>query len=121
LTEKKGTILVVDDDTSILRTMSRILQKAGYSVDTGRCGKEALEKCTVNSYDAAIIDNGLGDMMGIDLLPQMQKVNPRMLRVMLTGTPAPESLLDTKLGADVFLLKPVSPETIIKTLDERLR
>ncbi len=40
----KKTILVVDDDKSILRTFTRILQKSGYEIDTAETGKEAMEK-----------------------------------------------------------------------------
>jgi CheY-like chemotaxis protein len=42
--EPKKTILVVDDDKSILRTFTRILQKSGYEIETAETGKEAIEK-----------------------------------------------------------------------------
>jgi CheY-like chemotaxis protein len=122
LAEKKRTILVIDDNSSISRTLNRILSRAGYSVDVAGSGGEATEKFTVNKYDAAIIDVGLGDMQGTDLLPQMRKNAPRMLRIILTGTPMIESTLDeAKSGAHVFLLKPVAPETILGILKDKLK
>jgi flagellar hook-associated protein 2 len=42
--EPKKRILVVDDDKSILRTFTRILQKSGYEIETAETGKEAIEK-----------------------------------------------------------------------------
>jgi DNA-binding NtrC family response regulator len=121
MSEKARTILVIDDNSSISRTLNRILSRAGYSVDTVESGTEAIKKFTANKYDAAIIDVGLGDMQGTDLLPQMSKNAPRMIRIILTGTPMIErTLLEAKSGAHVFLLKPVKPETILGILKEKL-
>jgi DNA-binding NtrC family response regulator len=120
--EKERSILIIDNDPSILRTLNRILSKAGYAVDLARSGIEGVEKFSVKSYDAVIIDVGLGDMQGTDLLPQMQRVAPRMLRIILTGTPMPESTLDmAKRDADIFMLKPAKPEALIRILKENLR
>ncbi len=120
--EKERIVLVIDNDPSILRTLNRILSKAGYAVDMARSGIEGVEKFSAKSYDAVIIDVGLGDMRGTDLLPQMQRVAPHMLRIILTGTPLPESALDlAKRGADIFMLKPAKPEALIKILKENLR
>ena len=52
----KKTILVVDDDKSILRTFTRILQKSGYEIDTAETGKEAMEKTENRHYDLALVD-----------------------------------------------------------------
>ena len=121
MAEKKRSILVIDDDPSIMRTLCRVLDKASYIVDTARTGKEAREKLQFHGYDAALIDVGFGETKGTDLLPQMNQAAPKMLKIMLTGTPFPESVLDeARRGADVFLLKPVKPETLLKILEEKL-
>jgi len=44
MSTSKKTILVVDDDKSILRTFTRILQKSGYEIEVAETGKEAMEK-----------------------------------------------------------------------------
>ena len=62
----KKTILVVDDDKSILRTFTRILQKSGYGVNV-ETGKEAMEKAEKNHYDLALVDIRLPDM-GLELI-----------------------------------------------------
>ncbi len=112
----------IDDSPSIVRTLTKILSKAGYLVEVARSGNEAVEKFKVTSYDAAIIDVGLGDMIGTDLLPQMKVAAPNMLKVILTGTPMPEGVeAASKRGADVLLLKPVKPETFLNLLKERLQ
>ncbi len=117
--DKKLNILIIDDDVSILRTLSRVLSKAGHVVDTASTGKDAQLKLKSKTYDAAVIDVGLGDFNGTDLLPQMRQIAPKMLRVILTGTPLSENVLETaKREANFFLLKPVKPETLLKILDE---
>ena len=50
------SVLVVDDDRAILRTFSRILQRAGFSTETAENGKEALKRIQSRTFDAALID-----------------------------------------------------------------
>ena len=69
----KKTILVVDDDKSILRTFTRILQKSGYEIDVAETGKEAVEKAENHHYDFALVDIRLPDMDGTDLLAKLKR------------------------------------------------
>ena len=113
--------MIIDDNASILRTMTRVLSKAGYVVDSAQTGNEATRKFSVKSFDAALIDVRLGEMEGTDLLPQMRKLAPDMLKILFTGTPMPEEMLEkARRGADVFLLKPVKPETLLGILEDKL-
>ena len=119
---KKRRILLIDDDPSILRTLSKVLNKAGFTVEAVQTGREASEKFQSGIYDAALVDVGLGETRGTDLLPQMREVAPKMLRIVFTGTPFSEGTLDqARRDADIFLLKPVKPEVLLNLLEERLR
>ncbi|HJW31281.1 MAG TPA: response regulator, partial [Saprospiraceae bacterium] len=71
LTMQGKSILIVDDDRSILRTFSRILQRAGFQTETAESGKEAQSKIQAKNYDVALIDVILGDSNGLDLLPKI--------------------------------------------------
>jgi DNA-binding NtrC family response regulator len=114
-------ILVIDDNLSILRTMTRLLSREGYDVHTAQTIEEASEKLLTKKFDVALIDVGLGKTLGTDLLPQMSKVAPGMLKIIFTGTPMSKDTLDeVNRGADLLLLKPVKPETLIGILDEKL-
>jgi DNA-binding response OmpR family regulator len=120
--ENKKTILVVDDDKSILRTFSRILQKGGYEVAVAETGKEALEKAETGRYDLALVDIRLPDMDGIDLLNKMQKTMRETIKIMITGFPSLENgvkVLDG--GADAYLVKPVRPEELLMLIEEKLK
>ena len=116
------TILVVDDDKSILRTFMRILQKNGYEIDVAETGKEAIEKADTRHYDLALLDIRLPDMDGTDLLAQMKKQLQNTIKIMITGFPSIETgvkALDE--GADAYLVKPVKPEELLMLIEEKLK
>lgn len=118
----KKRILVVDDDKSILRAFTRILQKNGYEIDVAETGREALEKTETNCYALALIDIRLPDMDGTDLLAKMQKTTRDAVKIMITGFPSLENgvkALDE--GADAYLVKPVKPEELLALIEEKLK
>ena len=69
--EENRTVLVVDDDKSILRGFRAILEKEGYLVDTAETGAEALKRIQTKSFDVILLDIRLPDANGTDLLPKM--------------------------------------------------
>ena len=116
------TVLVVDDDKSILRTFTRILQRAGYSTETAENGKEALDKIQARNYDAALIDVVLGDSNGLDLLPKIEENSPKTVKIIVTGVDSIEKRDEAcRNGADAYLTKPVNPEVLLDVFAEKLR
>ena len=119
---RKKTILVVDDDKSILRTFTRILQKSGYEIDVAETGKEAIEKADNRNYDLALVDIRLPDMDGTDLLAKLKMQLQHTVKIMITGFPSLETgvkALDE--GADAYLVKPVKPQELLMLLEEKLK
>ena len=112
----------MDDDKSILRTFTRILQKNGYEIDAAETGKEAMEKADRRHYDLALVDVRLPDMDGTDLLAKMKKPLQSTIKIVITGFPSLESgvkALDE--GADAYLVKPVKPEELLMLIEEKLK
>jgi len=122
LATNKKSILLVDDDKSILRTFSRILEKSGYEIDTAETGKEATDKALSRQYDLALVDIRLPDMDGTDLLAKLKKPLQHTVKIMITGFPSLETgvkALDE--GADAYLVKPVKPQELLGLLEEKLK
>lgn len=118
----KKKIIVIDDDKSILRTFTRILQKVGYEIDVAETGKEAIEKVEGRQYDLALVDIRLPDMDGTELLAKLKKQLQNTVKIMITGFPSLETgvkALDE--GADAYLVKPVKPQELLALLDEKLK
>jgi len=118
----KKSILVIDDDKSILRTFTRILQKTGCDIDVAETGREAMEKAEKRHYDLALVDVRLPDMDGTDLLAKMKDTMRDTIKIVITGFPSMEvgvKALDE--GADAYLVKPVRPEDLLMLIEEKLK
>lgn len=118
----KNSIIVIDDDKSILRTFTRILQKAGYEIDVAETGKEAFEKAEKRRYGLALVDVRLPDIDGTDLLIKMKDTMKDTIKIVITGFPSLEvgvKALDA--GADAYLVKPVKPEELLTLIEEKLK
>jgi DNA-binding NtrC family response regulator len=117
---KDRTVLIVDDDESIVRMFTRILNKNGYSTDTAKMAKEAIAKLHNNNYDVALIDLRLPDVDGTDLLTKILEINHNMVKIIISGLPATEIDDLEKNGADAYLQKPVNPEKLLNVISEEL-
>jgi DNA-binding NtrC family response regulator len=120
--ETKRTIIIVDDDRSILRVFTRVLEKKNYAVTTVETGKAALDQIKCNRFDAALIDIRLPDMEGTAILPIIQETSPKTVKIVFTGSPGLEVLGNgANNNMDAFLLKPVNPEVLLGILDEKIK
>ncbi len=114
-------ILMVDDDKSILRSLSRILQKCGYQVETAETGKDALGKIKSNHFDLVLFDIRLPDMNGTDLLSKARDEIKDAVKIMMTGFPSLETgVRSLEEGADAYLVKPVKPTELISVIASKL-
>jgi two-component system response regulator HydG len=121
MTEEKASILIVDDDESICRTLSLYLKTQGYETDLAMTGREAIKKTKKKTYDVALLDIKLPDMEGTELLKAMRKTTPKMIKIMVTGYPTLGNAVEAlKLNADDYIMKPVAPEELVKTITRKL-
>ena len=120
--DKRGAILVVDDDETIRETLAAILEEEGYVVDTAESGKEALEKSKTGFYNLALLDIRLPDMEGTQLLAAIREHTPRMVKIILTGYPSLENAAEAvNRGADGYLIKPVDAGDLLDVIKRHLK
>jgi len=121
LTEKKASILIVEDDTNIRETLNTILQQKGYKTDTAKNGQEAIQKSKAKFFNLALLDIKLPDMEGTKLLTTMHGSLPKMMKIMITGYPSLENAMEAlNQGAHAYIIKPVKPEKLLELIEEKL-
>jgi DNA-binding response OmpR family regulator len=115
-------ILVVEDEKRIAEILKAALSNAGFAADTvGRCG-DAIEALAATPYDATILDLGLPDGDGIELLARLRTTGNRIPILILTARDAIEDRvggLDS--GADDYLVKPFAMTELIARTKALLR
>jgi DNA-binding NtrC family response regulator len=118
---ERPTILVVDDDEAILTSFARILEQHGCDVETAATGHEAIDRCKNSSYDLALLDIRLPDIDGTQLLEELQAISETMIKITVTGYASLDSAVQSLLfGANAYVLKPVDPDELLKTVAEAL-
>ena len=121
MNEEKKSILIVEDDKAILKSLKDILQSEGYSVDTAENGREAIQKSKEKFFNMALLDIKLSDMEGTKLLVTMHENLPKMVKIMITGYPSVENAVEAlNRGADAYIMKPVKPEKLLALIEEKL-
>jgi DNA-binding response OmpR family regulator len=120
MVEVAKSILLVDDDESVRVALGEILKRAGYEVEVAKNGQEALEKIRIKRFDAVLADIKLPDILGTDLLSKLQD-NKEMVKIMITGfSTVEDGAKAADCGADDYLVKPVKPEELLRSLSVRL-
>lgn len=100
------TVLIVDDDASVGDALRVILLDRYYGAIVVTNGHDALKAADSERFDAAIIDVGLPDMTGLEILSVLRTRDPALRIIIMTALPSPEILSEAmRLGARV-LAKP---------------
>src|ERR1700722_14225814 len=111
-------VLIVDDDAAFLKTTGDVLRLGGFEPYVAQTGRRAMEIAARRPPAIAVIDLGLPDMDGIDLLAELHAEHAATEVVVLTGnasiTSAVRALRERTFD---YLLKPVSPDQLVATLE----
>ena len=118
-----STILLVDDEPDILRSLQLILKPEGYRIDVTSTGASALEAIKKHPYDVVVLDVGLPDMDGLLVLKKMTEYRPDLPIIMLTSFTNLESVIGPleDQGAFAYLHKPISGSEITTTIRHALK
>ncbi|HMT30983.1 MAG TPA: response regulator, partial [Bacteroidia bacterium] len=102
-------VLIVEDEKSLSHEIEIFLTKQGYNCDVAFNGKSASEKIFVNAYDFVLLDIGLPDYSGFDLLKEAREAKRDPAFIILTArSETDDKIKGLDLGADDYLAKPFS-------------
>ncbi len=107
------TVLVVDDELLIRKSLAKVLRARGYQVDTASSGAEGLEKASALHPQVMILDMRLPDADGLSVLRKVRQIDPLLQVIMITAYgDVPVAFEAAKLGAVNFMRKPYEMEDI---------
>jgi DNA-binding response OmpR family regulator len=111
---KDKSILVVDDEKTLLACLTQELICAGFLVTTAANGEEAIAHLKNRFFDLVITDLVMPGLDGFQVLKAAKRRSSKTLIIILTGYGAMESILDAlRLGADDFLQKPCDTDELL--------
>ena len=104
------TVLIVDDDPSICRLLSKVMKSNELSVSTASSGTEALNLLQNHSYDLILLDIMLGDLEGFEIIKDLRQRGILTPIIVISGRNEDyDTLYALSLGADDYITKPFRP------------
>src|SRR5688572_25082751 len=117
----KASLLVIDDEPNILKTVRTALDIAGYAVEVAGSGAIGLDKLAEHDIDLVLLDVMMPGASGLEILPKIRERHPEVAVVMMSGNATIETAVQaTRLGARDFIEKPLSSDKLLITVENIL-
>ena len=116
-----STILVVEDDRSILRLLQDYLKQAGFSVLTAEDGIQALISARNAQPDLILLDLGLPGKDGLDVIREVRRIGAIPIVIVTARGDETDRVLGLELGADDYVVKPFSPQELVSRVRAVMR
>jgi two-component system nitrogen regulation response regulator NtrX len=111
------TILIIDDEKAIRKTLTEILSFEGYKLDEAVDGEEGLKKFRDKTYDVVLSDIKMPKVDGLDFLQKANEINPDVPIIMISGHGNIETAVEAvKKGAYDFIQKPPDLNRLLITI-----
>lgn len=115
------TVLVVEDEPKIARIVSDYLERAGFRALQAADGRSALAVVQRERPDLVILDLGLPDADGLDVLRRLRERSPTPVVVLTARGEESDRIVGLELGADDYVVKPFSPKEVVARVRAVLR
>ena len=114
--------MVVDDEPALLAAYSRILRRAGLSVEQASNGSMACELVTQKTIDVVVSDISMPGKGGMDVLRSVRNADPDIPVILMTGGPDVETAIQAlELGALKYLVKPVEAQDLLAAVEKAVQ
>ncbi|HSN08607.1 MAG TPA: sigma-54 dependent transcriptional regulator [Hanamia sp.] len=111
------TILIIDDEKAIRKTLTEILGYEGYKIDEASDGEEGLNKFRIKSYDLVLCDIKMPKLDGIEFLEKAKEISPEVPIIIISGHGNIETAVEAvKKGAFDYISKPPDLNRLLITL-----
>ena len=115
------TVLIVDDELHIRRLLKNTLERAGYGVEEAVDAREALRVAASRPLTAVLLDLGLPDRDGLELVPLLKKLGDPIILVVSAREATDQKVAALDLGAEDYVTKPFDTEELLARLRVALR
>jgi DNA-binding response OmpR family regulator len=116
------TILVVDDDALMRRSLAASLGQTGYTVETAATGENAIQSVRRKAPDLVLLDVGLPGMDGIETLRAMRRDDPNLAVILVTGRRRElDEIVGLEMGADDYITKPFDMDVLLAHIKAVMR
>ena len=114
-------VLIIEDEPALATALARICQRLGWRAELRASGSAGLDALAGGGFDLAILDIGLPDLSGLDVLEKARARSPQLPVVIITAHGKLENAVAArKLGAAAYLVKPLDLREIERTLTQIL-
>lgn len=114
-------ILIVDDDFHIRRLLTTTLARAGYDVTEAASARDALDQARADPPDAILLDLGLPDRNGLEILPLLKQLGTTPVLIVSARDATDDKVAALDLGADDYVTKPFDTEELLARIRASLR
>ena len=122
MSEERATVLFVDDEERILRSL-RMQFRGRYDVLTAGSGAEALQVLRGRVIHAVVSDQRMPGMLGAELLSQVREVSPATMRLLLTGYSDMQAIVASVNEGEIFrfIEKPWHPQRLLEAVEQAVQ
>lgn len=116
------SLLVIDDEAGICRTIQNILQSSTLRIFTASTGAEGLQILRDELPYVVLLDIRLGKLSGLDLFNQIHEIHPKALIIFITGHGTADTAIEAmKVGAFDYLVKPLDLDQLTQVVEQALK
>src|SRR5499427_3840014 len=122
MSKRKGVVLIIDDEEEIRESIELLLNSEGLTIDTAGSGEEGLKKVEENWFDAVLLDLMLPGKSGMDVLKDIQRIDPTLPVVIITAIGALETAISAiKQGSFDYITKPWNNEKLVVIVNNAIK
>lgn len=116
------SILIIEDDALVRKTLSSQMSKRGFDVSTTETGEEGVKAFNENCPDLVLLDVRLPDIDGLEVLRKIKERNRKSIILVMTAYDDMKTTVEAiKLGAFEYLVKPLNATELDLTIDKALQ